>query len=76
VGAVSTRYLTIEEAAPLVGMGVRRLRERAAEGTVTHRRIGGTRRLLFDPDELERWANGAELETIRTPGGGRIVRPK
>lgn len=71
-----TPYLTVEQAAPLVGLGVRRLRERCAEGTVPHRRIGGTRRLLFTEAELRAWADGAQLETIRTPDGGRVVRPK
>jgi hypothetical protein len=71
-----TKYVTVEQAADIVGIGVRRLRERAALGQVPHRRISGTRRLLFLPDELAAWADGAELETIRTAGGGRVVRPR
>jgi hypothetical protein len=32
------------------------------------------RKLLFDPDELRAWMDGASLERIDLPHGGRIVR--
>jgi excisionase family DNA binding protein len=71
-----TPYLRVEQVAELVGTSVRTLQARAAAGTVPHRRVSGTRRLLFLPDEIAAWIDGAELETIKTAGGGRVVRPK
>ena len=34
------------------------------------------RKLLFEPDELRLWMDGASLERIDLPHGGRIVRVK
>jgi len=32
--------------------------------------------VLYRPEELAQYLEGAELETIETSDGGRIVRPK
>lgn len=42
---------------------------------VPHRKMPGTRSLLFLESDLEQWEDGAELETIQLPGGGRICKP-
>jgi hypothetical protein len=34
------------------------------------------RRCLFDPNELKAWMDGAELERVDLPHGGRVVRPR
>jgi excisionase family DNA binding protein len=69
-------YLTVEEAAEVVKCSVRTIHEHARRAQIPHRRIGGTRRLLFVEDELHAWVDGAELELVRTPNGGRVVRVK
>ena len=42
---------------------------------IPHRKPPGTRQLLFLPDELDAWEDGAELEVVQLPRGGRVVRP-
>jgi predicted DNA-binding transcriptional regulator AlpA len=69
-------YLLAEDVAQLVGCSVRSVHEHARLGKIPHRRIGGTRRLLFIEEEITAWVDGAELERIETPQGGRVVRPK
>jgi hypothetical protein len=75
-GRPVTPHMLVEDVAELVGANLRMLQARAAAGGAPHRRIPGTRRLLFLEDELHAWIDGAELETIRTPNGSRVVRPK
>ena len=70
------RPIRAEETAELFGCSLRTVHERARQCEIPHRRIGGTRRLLFWEDELYRWIDGCELETLATPNGGRVVRPK
>jgi excisionase family DNA binding protein len=72
---VSGRYLLVEHVAELLGDSVDTVQRRAAKNAIPHRRIGGTRRLLFLEHELAAWIDGAELETIITANGGRVVRP-
>jgi excisionase family DNA binding protein len=69
-------YLLVEHVAELLGCSVDTVQRLAAASKIPHRRIGGTRRLLFVEDELRAWIDGAELETIDAPHGGRVVRPK
>jgi excisionase family DNA binding protein len=73
--AVTARYWLVEDVAELLGCSPDTVYRMTAAGTIPHRRIGGTRRLLFIEDELRRWVDGAELEIVRAPNGGRIVRP-
>jgi excisionase family DNA binding protein len=70
-----SRYLLVEDAAAMLGVSKDVIYRMASEGRCPHRRIGGTRRLLFLEDELHAWVDGAELETVKTPNGGRVVRP-
>jgi excisionase family DNA binding protein len=68
-------YLTTEEAADFLHVSPWTIREMARLNQVPVRRPSGTRRLLFREDELREWIEGAELELVELPGGGRIVRP-
>lgn len=73
---MSPRFLVVEEAAELLRESPRTVQARAAKGAIPHRRVGGTRRLLFVEAELVAYLNGCELEVLETPNGGRVVRPK
>jgi hypothetical protein len=70
-----TPYLTCKQAAERLGMSERWLHERARLSEVPHRVVPHGRRLLFQEDWLEEWADGAALERVDLPAGGRIVRP-
>ena len=70
------QFLTVEETAQQLRCSVRTVQERIAKGTVPHRKIAGLRRVLVPVDELELMIDGAELETVAAPNGGRIVRVK
>lgn len=54
---------------------VRSVQDMAAAGRIPHKRLPGTRRLLFMVADLERWESGATLEVVPLEDGGRIVRP-
>jgi hypothetical protein len=70
-----SRYLLVEDVAKLLGCSVRSVHERARLHQLPHRRLGGTRRLLFLEDELRAVIDGAELEVVKTASGGRVVKP-
>lgn len=71
-------YLTSAEAASFLRCSPRTLKAWASAGKVPHRKlVGGTSSLLFVEAELVAWVDSApELETVATPAGGRIVRPR
>jgi excisionase family DNA binding protein len=69
-------HLTVEQAAQLVNCSPRTIHEHARRAQIPHRRMGGTRRLLFLEAELHAWVDGAELEHVATANGGRVVRVK
>jgi excisionase family DNA binding protein len=71
-----TRYLTLADAAELLGLSAYTVRTKAAAGELPHRKLPGSFRILFLEEEITDWVDGAQLETIRTPGDGRVVRPK
>ena len=71
-----TDYLTTEDVAKQLRRSTRAIHALTASGAIPHRRIGGTRRCLFIADEIDAWLNGADLETIDAPHGGRVIRPK
>jgi hypothetical protein len=68
-------YLDVEAAAAMLHMSTRQVREHCRRRDVPHRRPAGTRRLLFNEDELAAWLDGACLEVVESPAGGRVVRP-
>lgn len=69
-------YLTVAEVAELLRCSTRTVHELTRTRQIPHRRIGGTRRCLFLPDELGAWLDGADLETADAPNGGHVVRVK
>jgi len=69
------RLLDIDGARELLGgLSRRTIHEYSRNDLIPHRRLPHGRRLLFEPDELRRWMDGASLERIDLPHGGRIVR--
>jgi excisionase family DNA binding protein len=67
--------LLVEDVAKLLGSSRSSIQERCARGLIPNRRMSGSRRLLISRAHLSAWLDGAELETVRLAGGGRIVRP-
>jgi predicted site-specific integrase-resolvase len=65
----------VEDIAPKVGASQATLRKWCRRGTFPHTRLPGTRRLLFNPEHVTAYVNGAQLETTLLPNGGRIVAP-
>jgi hypothetical protein len=49
--------------------------EMTRTGTIPHRKHAGRRELVFLPDELDAWDDGASLETFNVGAGGRVCRP-
>lgn len=70
-----TPYLVAEDVAARHGCSVRKVHELTRQGLIPHRVLPHGRRLLFDEDHLRAWEDGAELERVELPAGGRIVRP-
>ena len=69
-------FLTVVEVAERLRCSVRSVHELARTNRIPHRKMPGTRRLLFRVEELLLWEDGAELEVIERPPGGRVVRPR
>lgn len=68
-------YLLAEDVVERLRASLRTVHELARLREIPHRRLPGTRRLLFLETELEAWEAGAELEVVELPRGGRVVRP-
>jgi excisionase family DNA binding protein len=76
VGSLTT-WRNAEWAAEYIGKSLRTLHGLAAAGEIPHRQPPGSRGLLFDPDEIDAWINGAPLEVLhvdRNGKRGRVVR--
>jgi predicted DNA-binding transcriptional regulator AlpA len=69
-------YLQVEDVAGLLGCSKRTVHERARLGQIPHRRPPSARRLLFVESEIRAWLDGAQLEMVQLPRGGRVVRPR
>lgn len=74
--ASASPFLRVEDVAGFLGCSTRTVHERARLSEIPHRRPPGARRLLFLEAELRAWLDGAELEHVELPRGGRVVRPK
>jgi excisionase family DNA binding protein len=72
---VSSRYLTLAEAARLLDLSTYTVRTRASAGEIPHRKLPGSFRILFLEHELAAWVDGAPIETVPTDEG-RVVRVK
>jgi excisionase family DNA binding protein len=69
-------YMLVEDVAELLACSKRTVHERARLGEIPHRRPPGARRLLFVEAEVRAWLDGADLERVELPRGGRVVRPR
>lgn len=69
------RLLLAEEVAPLVGMATSTLTEHCRRGRFPHRRLPGTRRLLFVAADVQAYIDGCGLDMTRLADGGVIVKP-
>ena len=70
-------YRTTEEIADLLRCSVRSVHGLTAAGRLPHRKLPGMRRVLYRPEELAQYLEGAELEVLEhANGGGRVVRVK
>lgn len=72
---VASPYLLVEDVAELLRCSVRTVHELTRSNRIPHRRVAGSRRVLFVEAELHAWINGAELEVRQQRDGGRVVRP-
>jgi len=68
-------YLLVEDVAERLHCSTRTIHELTRTNSIPHRRLPGSRRCLFRPDELEAWENGSPLEVTALPRGGRVVTP-
>jgi excisionase family DNA binding protein len=72
-------FLLVEDVAGLLGLSVRSVHELTRQRRIPCRRIPGTRRVLFDEDELRAWVDeggAGALEVIEGRDGGLVVRPR
>lgn len=72
--AVASRWLTAQQAADHVGLSLRAFHARTATRSVPLIRQPGTRRMLFDRDQLDAWLEGADLEVVEKPNGTVLVK--
>jgi excisionase family DNA binding protein len=71
-----TAWLTIDGLiANVLPMSKRSVHELTRSGRIPFTRIAGTRPCLFQTDEIRQWLDGAPLEVVDLPGGGKRVRP-
>jgi predicted DNA-binding transcriptional regulator AlpA len=73
---VAGQLLVVEDVAHKYGISRRTVHEYTRRDAIPHRVLPGGRRCLFEPEALQAWEDGAELERVDLHGGGRIVRPK
>jgi excisionase family DNA binding protein len=68
-------YLLVEDVAIRLRCSTRTIHELTRTRRIPHRRLPGSRRCLFLPDELERWEAGATLSVRNLEGAGCVVTP-
>ena len=68
------RVLVSEEVAVLLRCSLRTVHELACKRDVPHFKLLGSRRCLFQREELEAWESGADLDVLELRHGGRVVR--
>lgn len=74
---MTSPFLLVDEVAARYRLSAWSIHERARLGLIPHRKLAaGSSRLLFIPEELTACENGAPLEVLELPGGGRVVRPR
>ena len=73
---IDSRYLaTVEEIAPELAMSAWTLGEACRRLEFPHVRLPHRRRILIDRRHVAAFLDGAELESKRLAGGGRVVKP-
>lgn len=72
---MTSPYLTSAEVAARLRCSIRSVHERTRLNAIPFRKLPGGRRVLFLEGELRAWEDGADLEAIERPDGGRIIRP-
>jgi hypothetical protein len=75
MSAEAFRYFVVDDVMRRYGVARRTVHEWTRLGLVPHRVLPGTRRVLFEEEVLQAFDEGAELERVDLPNGGRIVRP-
>jgi hypothetical protein len=76
---MSARYQTVEQLAAQFGWSIRTLHERTRKRELPCRRLPGSRRILFIPEEIEAFVDSGgtmPLEVIEGPRGSLVVRPQ
>jgi excisionase family DNA binding protein len=68
-------YLHVDDVARMLGCSSRTVHEWTRLCTVPHRKPPAGRRCLFIEAEIREWIDGAALEVVKLPRGGRVVRP-
>jgi excisionase family DNA binding protein len=69
-------YLTVVQVSKWLQCSIRTVHERTRLGDIPHWKPPGGRRCLFLEEELRAWRDGAALEDVSLPRGGRRVRPR
>ena len=70
----SSPFLTAPEVAARLRCSLRTVHELSRRNEIPLRQLPGTRRLLFPVTDIKAWENGALLQVIAMPRGGRLVR--
>ena len=72
---VRSPYLTTDDIARRLRCSRRSVHELTRTGAIPHRRPPGARRCLFVETEITAWLDGASLDVLDLPRGGRVVTP-
>ena len=75
VESSSRELLVVEEVAKMLRCSHRSVYELVRRRAIPHRRLAGTRRLLFYRSELRLWLDGVPIDVIEFDSGARLVRP-
>jgi hypothetical protein len=80
-GETSRRYLSLASVVERYdgALSAWTIRDKARRGQIPHVKHPGSKAILFDPDWLDAWDEGCQLERreirARGLGAGRVVRP-
>jgi excisionase family DNA binding protein len=75
VVTATSKYLDVGQTAALLGVSKRTVHGLTAANKIPFRRLPYGKKLCFEPEWLEAWADGCELEVVHLVGGGKICRP-
>jgi excisionase family DNA binding protein len=76
IPSVESPHMTAKQVADWLHCSIRTVHERTRLGEIPFWKPSGGRRCLFLEEELAAWRNGAALEDVSLPRGGRRVRPR